>query len=366
MERTHEVKSIRFLLVLIVFLMVGCDENGSTEKRSPGNEYDSEDKQDEPFEKEMHQDSIRIGFSMDTLEEERWTRDRDLFKQAVENLGAEVEVKAAYGNTALQISQAETLISQGVDLLVLVPHNAEAAATIVGKAQMANIPVVSYDRLVMNANIDLYITFDSQQVGELQAEAITELVPKGNYVYIGGAETDNNAHMLKNGVFHVLQPFIDQGDITVVYDQWTEGWIPENAKLNMQEALLANDNRIDAVIAANDATASGVIEALKEQGLDGDIPVAGQDAELAGIKRIVEGTQSMTVYKPIHVLAEQAAEIVVRMAQGETIETNSKINNGKKEVPTVFLAPIAVNQKNIEETIIADGFHSREEIFGQD
>jgi D-xylose transport system substrate-binding protein len=306
---------------------------------------------------------IKVGFSMDTLKEERWLKDRDLFKAAVEALGAEVVIMAANGDDAVQISQAETMISQGVDILVIVPHNAEATAAIVKKAHSAGIKVLAYDRLVKNADIDLYVSFDNEKVGQLQAQAITRLVPKGRYVYIGGADTDNNAHMIKQGVFNILQPSIDKGNITVVYDQWTKEWLTANALANMRAALSANGNRIDAVISANDATAGSVIAALQEQGLAGRIPVAGQDAELAAAQRIVEGTQTMTVYKPIKRLAEKAAELAVKLAKGESTGANRKVNNGKIEVPSVLLAPIAVDKSNIDETIIADGFHSREDVY---
>ncbi|MGI2328963.1 D-xylose ABC transporter substrate-binding protein [Planococcus sp. YIM B11945] len=308
-------------------------------------------------------DPVKIGFSMDTLLEERWLKDRDLFKGAIEALGGEVEILAANGDDALQISQAETLISQGVDLLVVVPHNAEATAAIVKKAHKAGIKVIAYDRLINNAEIDLYVSFDNVKIGELQAKAILELVPSGNYVYIGGAETDNNARLLKEGVFSVLQPYIDKGDITVTYDQWTEDWSPANAKANMERALQANGQKIDAVIAANDATAGGVIEALEAAGLAGDIPVAGQDAELAGIQRIIEGTQTMTVYKPIKLLSAEAAELAVKLAKGESIAAGQKINNGKIEVPSVLLSPFAVDVRNVKETVIADGFHSEQDVY---
>ncbi|MEK3884975.1 D-xylose ABC transporter substrate-binding protein [Paenibacillus sp. PL2-23] len=306
---------------------------------------------------------IKIGFSMDTLLEERWAKDRELFRQSVEALGAEVEIYASNGDDALQIMQAETMISGGIDLLVIVPHNAEATAAIVKKAHSSGVKVIAYDRLVKNAEIDLYVSFDNVLVGELQAQAITKLVPRGKYVYIGGAETDNNAHLFKEGVFNVLQPMIDSGEIKVVYDQWTKDWTPANAKLNMEAALKANRNDIDAVIAANDGTASGVIAALEAHGLAGSIPVAGQDAELAAAQRIVGGTQTMTVYKPIHELTLKAAELAVMMARGEMPAADRKVNNGKIEVPSVLLAPIAVDKSNIDETIIKDGFHTRQDVY---
>ncbi|MEK0314707.1 D-xylose ABC transporter substrate-binding protein [Cohnella sp. 56] len=306
---------------------------------------------------------IKIGFAMDTLLEERWLRDRDLFKAAAEALGAQVIIEAANGDDARQISQAETMISEGVDILVIVPHNAAATAAIVKRAHSSGIKVLAYDRLVNNADIDLYVSFDNEKVGELQAQALLKLVPRGKYVYIGGADTDNNAHMFKQGVFNVIQPLIDSGDIRVVYDQWSKDWLPANALANMKAALEANGGRIDAVIAANDATAGGVVQALAARGLAGRIPVAGQDADLAAAQRIVEGTQTMTVYKPIKLLADKAAELAFKLARGEDPGADRKVNNGKIEVPSVLLSPIAVDKSNIDETIIAEGFHSRADVY---
>lgn len=361
------------LALVIVFAVAACDNSGdkggigadggagaSNTEASPS-PVSSGDEAGGGAEAEKN--PIKIGFSMDTLKEERWLKDRDLFRESVEALGAEVEIYASNGDDALQIVQAETMISQGIDLLVIVPHNAEATAAIVKKAHSSGVKVIAYDRLVKNAEIDLYVSFDNVLVGELQANSIAKLVPKGKYVYIGGAETDNNAHLFKEGVFNVLQPLIDSGDITVVYDQWTKDWKPANAKANMEEALKANNNQIDAVIAANDATAGGVIEALEAQGLAGQIPVAGQDADLAAAQRIVGGTQKMTVYKPIHALTLKAAELAVMMAKGETPPTDRKVNNGKIEVPSVLLPPIAVDRLNLDATIIADGFHAKDDVY---
>ncbi|WP_061809157.1 D-xylose ABC transporter substrate-binding protein [Rossellomorea vietnamensis] len=337
-------------IMIIVLILTACVQ------RDPVEQVHKEEENTPP-------DVVKIGFSMDTLEEERWVRDRDLFKQAVEDLGAEVEIMEARGNDALQVLQAETLISQGIDVLVIVPYNAEAAAAIVQKAHRAGIKVVSYDRLVKNADIDLYISFDNERVGELQAKALTERVPKGKYVYIGGADTDYNAHLMKKGVFSVLDSLIDQGDIQIVYDQWTDNWLPGNAYSNMKEALTVNHNEIDAVIAANDATAGMALKALEEAGLEGKVPIAGQDAELAAAQRIVRGTQTMTVYKPINTLAREAASLAIALAKDEYIDTDKKINNGKIEVPSVLLEPIAVNRDNLDRTIIADGFHSKEDVY---
>ncbi|MDQ0430761.1 D-xylose transport system substrate-binding protein [Planomicrobium stackebrandtii] len=346
-------KKIHMVLFLFIGLMLTACTAGETVSKAVPEKTPVVD-----------EETIKIGFSMDTLKEERWLKDQALFKEAIEDLGAEVEIVAANGDDALQLTQAETLIQQGIDLLVIVPHNAEATAAIVHTAHRAGIQVIAYDRLVKNADIDLYVSFDNERVGEMQATAILDLVPKGNYVYIGGATTDNNVHLIKKGVFNVLQPAIDRGDIKIVYDQWTEDWSPEKAFLNMTEALAANNNQIDAVIAANDATAGGVIQALEAQGLAGEIPVAGQDAELAAAQRIVGGTQTMTVYKPIQTLTKQAAALAVRMAKGETVTTVRSVNNGKIDVPSILLAPIPVTAENMRDTVIADGFHTGTDVYG--
>lgn len=346
-----------FLMGLMLGLAAGCSKLTETDKIS-----EPEPQQDQEDESSV----VKIGFSMDTLKEERWLKDRNLFREAVEGLGAEIVIQAANGDDSLQIAQAEEMINKGIDVLVIVPHNAEAAAAIVAKAHRAGIKVLSYDRLVKNADIDLYVSFDNERVGELQAMEMLKQAPAGKYVYIGGAVTDNNAHLLKKGAFNVLQPYIDKGEITVTYDQWTEDWTPANAYINMGQALESNGNHVDAVIAANDATAGGAIQALDDQGLMGVVPVAGQDAELAGVQRVAVGTQTMTVYKPINILTERAAELAIKLAKGERIDVTRTVNNGKIEVPSILLNPIAVVESNIGKTIIEDGFHSREDIYQTD
>ncbi|CAM3688565.1 sugar ABC transporter substrate-binding protein [Marinicrinis lubricantis] len=350
-----------FIAMVMLLSLSACENSAGNMHTVPAEEQ----KADESAvpDSDTDQDKIKIAFAMDTLLEERWPRDRDLFREAVEALGAEVEIMAASGDDALQITQMERMISSGIDVLVVVPHNAEATATIVNMAHSAGIKVIAYDRLIRNAEIDLYVSFDNERVGELQAEAMQKQVPSGSYVYIGGAETDYNAHQFKQGVFNVLQPLIDRGDIRIVFDQWSQDWTPASARANMEAAFQANGDQIDAVISANDATAGGVIEALEARGLAGKIPVAGQDADLAAVQRIVEGTQMMTVYKPIHLLAEEAAELALKLAMGEPVVADQKINNGKIEVPSVLLTPIAVDRHNVMDTIIADGFHTEEEVY---
>lgn len=247
-------------VALSVLLLGGCAKNGGGNK-------------------------IRIGLSLDTLKEERWQHDRDLFVAHAKELGADVLVQAANSDDALQNSQAENLLTEGVNVLVVVPHNGKSAATIVEAAHKAGVPVIAYDRLIRDCDLDLYVTFDPEKVGEEQADYAVKHRPKGNYVLIGGAPTDNNAVLVRQGQMKILQPSIDKGDIKIVGDQWATDWQPVEALKIMENALTKNNNKVDAVVVSNDGTAGGVVQALNEQGLAGKVLVTGQDADLAGCQR---------------------------------------------------------------------------------
>jgi D-xylose transport system substrate-binding protein len=306
---------------------------------------------------------VRIGFSMDSLQLERWQHDRDLFTKRAEELGADVLVQSADGNDSVQVRQAENLLTQGVDVLVIIPHNGEIAASIVDSAKQQHVPVLSYDRLIRNSDVDFYISFDNFKVGQLQAQYLLDRAPKGNYVLIGGSPTDNNARVVRDGQMSVLKSAIDHGDIKVVADQWARDWLPSEALQHTENALTQARNNVVAVVASNDSTAGGVVQALEEQKLAGKTLVSGQDADLAACQRIVEGTQSMTVYKPIAPLATRAAEIAVELARKRPLESNARINNGQKDVPSVFLTPVVVDKNNLADTVVRDGFLKVEDVY---
>lgn len=306
---------------------------------------------------------IRIGFSMDTLKEERWQRDRDIFVAHAEELGAEVLVQAANSDDAVQMQQAENLLTQGVDVLVVVPHNAEVAAAIVEAAKRQNVPVIAYDRLIRNSDLDLYISFDNFKVGQLQAQYLLDRAPKGNYIVIGGAPTDNNAILYHDGQMSVLQPAVDRGDVKIVADRYCREWLPSEALNHTENALTQSNNDVVAVVAANDGTAGGAVEALEGQKLAGKVLVSGQDAELAAIRRIVAKKQTMTVYKPIKPLATRAAEAAIALAKGEKPQAPSTLNNGKKDVPAILLDPVVVDATNVVDTVVKDGYHKLDEAY---
>jgi D-xylose transport system substrate-binding protein len=306
---------------------------------------------------------IRIGLSMDTLKEERWQRDRDLFVARANELGAEVFVQSANGDDRLQTQQADNLLTLGIDALVVIPHNGEVAASIVEAAKRKGVPVVSYDRLIRSSEPDLYISFDNERVGELQARYLFDRAPKGNYILVGGAPTDNNAQLLREGQMKVLLDAINRGDVKVLTDQFAKDWLASEALRITEDALTKSAGDVAAVVASNDSTAGGAISALEVQKLAGKVLVSGQDADLAALQRIVAGTQTMTVYKPVHLLARKAAEAAVSLARGERPDASARVNNGKIDVPSILLEPIVVDKTNILETVVKDGYQKLDAIY---
>lgn len=307
---------------------------------------------------------IRIGLSLPTQQEERWVRDRERMVEVAAEMGVELIVMVANANMAEQMSQVESLLSQNIQALILAPHDAAASATLVDKAEEAGVPVIAYDRLITGTDyLDYYISFDNVRVGELQGEFITSLVPEGNYIIMSGAPTDNNARLFKEGAMKYLQPLIDSGAITVVAEQAVENWVPENALRIVEAALLANNNDIQAILAPNDGTAGASIEALAAQGLAGQVPITGQDAELAAAQRIVAGTQTMTIFKDTRVTAKKAVEMAVEIARGGTIATTATIDNGNEMVPAVLVDSQVVTKENLDELLIDSGYLAREDVY---
>ncbi|RMR88162.1 D-xylose ABC transporter periplasmic-D xylose binding protein [Pseudomonas savastanoi pv. glycinea] len=306
----------------------------------------------------------KIGFSIDDLRLERWSRDRDYFVAAAEKLDAKVYVQSADANEQKQISQIENLISRGVDVLVIVPFNATVLTNAVAEAKKAGIKVVSYDRLILNADIDAYISFDNEKVGEMQAGGVLKAAPKGNYFLLGGAPTDNNAKILREGQMKVLQPAIDKGDIKIVGQQWVKEWNPTEALSIVENALTRNNNKIDGIVASNDATAGGAIQALAAQKLAGKVPISGQDADLAAVKRVIDGTQTMTVYKPLKLIASEAAKLSVQPVRNEKPAFTAQYDNGGKKVDTILLTPTPLTKDNID-LLEKDGFYTKAQMGGQ-
>jgi D-xylose transport system substrate-binding protein len=309
-------------------------------------------------------DPVVIGFSMDTLKEERWQRDKDLVEKHAKDLGMQVLIQVANGDDNLQVKQAENLLTQGVDVLIVAPHNAEIAASIVEAAHRQGVPVISYDRLIKNSDVDLYISHQVIKIGEMQAKYLVDHVNKkpASFVIVGGSPTDNNALLLHEGQMNILKPVVDRGDVKIVADQYAKEWQASAALNIVENALTQSNNKVDAVVASNDGTARGAVQALEGQNLAGKVLVSGQDADLASLKLIVEGKQTMTIYKSIQPLANGAVDAAIKLARGEKVETTDTLDNGFKKVPSILLEPVAVDRGNLVGTIVKDGYHTLAEI----
>ncbi|MCT4587317.1 MAG: substrate-binding domain-containing protein [Carboxylicivirga sp.] len=305
----------------------------------------------------------KIGFLMDSLEIERWNKDKALFEQKVNELGGIPYVEVAESDPAKQLEQAKKLLDEDIDVLVVVPVDSEKAGEIVKLAHKHYVPVISYDRLIKDCNLDYYVSTDNIHIGELQADYLTKISPKGNYVLISGPTSDYNAYLLHLGWMNVLQPLIDKGDVNVVLDEFSEFWLPDEAYRILSQ-YLKDKNEVDAIICGNDVLASGAIAALKEHQKEGTVLLAGQDADLQAVRNIVAGNQTITIYKPIEMLAYAAANAAIKISDGEAPSNmHLTVNNGKRLVPAILLEASVVNSQNIKMTVIQEGYIGEQEIF---
>jgi D-xylose transport system substrate-binding protein len=299
---------------------------------------------------------LKIGFSVEAMNGERWQTDLDSFEAKAKQLGADVLASDAKGDDDLQFRQVKEMIKAGIQVLVLLPRDTTKASRMVDAAKSASVKVISYDRLALNSDVDLYVSFDREEIGRMQAQFLVDHVPTGNYVLIEGSPNDDGAKTLHDAQMKVLQPYIDRGEIKVIADGYTKDWLPTEAYLFTLKAINSAHGNIAAVLSSNDGMAGGAIQALREHNLAGKVLVSGQDADLVALISIAQGLQTMTVYKPITKEAETAAEEATRLAKGEKITVNKTIDNGKVSVPSILLKPIVVTKDNIKTTVVNDGF----------
>ena len=306
-----------------------------------------------------------VGVSWSNFQEERWKTDEAAMKEKIEELGGTYISADAQSSAEKQLSDIESLITQGAEVLIVLAQDSDAILPAVESAKAQGIPVLGYDRLIEVEDV-FYLTFDNVEVGRLQAQAIFDVQPTGNYVFIKGSAQDPNADFLHGGQLEILQGAIDAGDITVVGEQYTDGWLPENAQRNMEQILTANDNAVDAVVASNDGTAGGAIAALSAQGLDGQVPVSGQDGDKAALNRVATGTQTVSVWKDARALGAKAAEIATELAGGAALDAipgATVFSDGPKgvEMNTFLLSPIPITAENLDVVVDA-GWISAEEL----
>lgn len=303
----------------------------------------------------VHADDLIVGVSWSNFQEERWKTDEAAIIQGLEANGAQYISADAQSSASKQLSDIEALIAQGADALIILAQDASAIGPAVQQAADEGIPVIAYDRLIENPDV-FYLTFDNVEVGRMQARAILEAQPEGNYVMIKGSPTDANADFLRGGQQEVLQAAIDAGNITIVGEAYTDGWLPANAQRNMEQILTAQDNDVDAVVASNDGTAGGVVAALSAQGMEGT-PVSGQDGDHAALNRVARGTQTISVWKDSRDLGDAAAKIAIILADGVSLEDIIYAEDWVSPTGTVmnamFLEPVAIQRDNLDRVVRA-------------
>ena len=307
---------------------------------------------------------LKIGFAMDTLKEERWVRDRDAFEARCKEVDVECVITVADNKADKQANDVDNLLTQGIDVLVIAPHDATQAASMVDKAAAKGVPVISYDRLINSDKIALYISHQVPVIGRKIAEYALQHAPEGNYVMVYGSGADNNAVIMKKEQLDVLKAATDSGKIKIVADNFMPDWRPEEALKMAENALTQHRDDIKAFVVSNDGMAGGVVQALRNKGLAGKILVTGQDAQIDGLQRIAEGTQTMTIYKPIIPLASQAVDSAIKLAKKESLTTSPFMNDViKKDVPAILLEVTVVDKNNLMTTVIKDGYAKYEDVY---
>ncbi len=341
------VVSAMLVMSLLALCLIGCDKEDTNESTASKDE----DKK------------IQIGMCFDSFVIERWQRDRDVFVSMAKELGAEVNIQNANGDVDEQKKQVEYLIKKNMDVIVIICIDSSSLKDSIKKAQEEGIKVIAYDRLISDADVDFYITFDNEMVGEMMGEVLVDNgLVGGRVLMICGSPTDNNVPMVEAGFERVME----EAGNEIVDKIYADGWRAEVASEYVY-ANLANVIKSDAIMCGNDDLASRTVYALSEKRLAGSKMVVGQDADLEACQRIVEGTQLMTVYKPIEKLAQKAAECAVKMAKGEEL-TDSEysigvMNDGSYNVPCLKIEPISVTADNMDEVIIKSGFHLKEDVY---
>jgi D-xylose transport system substrate-binding protein len=313
---------------------------------------------------------LTIGFSIATATFiiERWNKDIRVFTGEAQELGADVIVQLSAGGIQEQIAQINYLVNQNIDVLVVIAHDTEQIASAIRQVKDAGIPVIAYDRLIQGVPLDAYISFDSREVGRHYGLALRDAAPRGRYLVVNGSRHDVNSFDISRGFHEVIDPLIQNGSVRLVEEIWLEEWSSDEA-LEKIETIFGKTLGFDAIVCGNDAIAGAAIQLLSERRLAGKVVVVGQDAELSACQRIVEGTQLMTVYKPIGRIGVRAARVAVslaRKARGEETKmppSDTLVDNQSGNmIPAYLEETIAIYSSNID-VVIRDGFHSQEDVY---
>ena len=336
---------IGVLLILISISLSGCADTDISSEEGKNQIEDA--------------DTISIGMCFDSFVIERWEKDRDIFVATARDLGADVNVQNANGEAEEQVRQIEYFTEKGVDAIVIICIDSESIQDAVKKAKSRGIKIIAYDRMISMADVDLYVSFDNEMVGCLMAEALNSAeIEKPKVIMLQGPNTDNNVSLVRQGFTKIC----GRNGMDVIASMNADQWKAENAADYLEEnsELL---EEADGIMCGNDNVATAVVRVLSEKRKAGKIMLVGQDADLEACQRIVEGTQNMTVYKPVEAEAKEAAKTTVALIKGEKIDNLNYLSDGRYEVPSIILEPIAVTKDNIDSVIIDSGFHLKDEVY---
>lgn len=303
-----------------------------------------------------------IGVSIDALVIERWKKDVEILRARCKDLGYEVQLTNAFENAQRQEEQIRELVDMGAKGIFIIAYDKDALGPALSYAKKKGVEVIAYDRLINSTLIDAYVSFDNVMVGEYMASYLVEKVPEGKYIIINGSPLDYNSTLFNEGYYKVLQPYIDNGSITIVKETWSKDW-RESFAYDVVKSYLQAGSEVDAIIGANDLLAEGIIRALSEYGLNDKVSVVGHDAEISACQRIVEGQQLMTVYKPLRALAEGAGDVMHRLITDQPVRYDSYVTIEEQHIPYIKFQVYPVDCNNMKETVIKDRFHLEEDIY---
>lgn len=305
----------------------------------------------------------KVGILIHSYENARWQKDKDYLVDDLKKLGAEVMLEVADNDQQKQIQQAQEMVNKGAKVLIVVAINQDGAAQIVELAHKDNVKVIAYDRLINGCQLDYYISANSTQIGQLMASYLISLKPTGQYALICGSKYDNNATRIFIGAMNYLQPYMERGAIQVVYSEFTEAWIPSEGSLHTKAILDQNPDGVTGIIAGSDGITDGVLTTLKERGFEGKIMTTGQDAELDNVKEVANGSQTCDILKPLKEMAQTTADLAVSLALEKPITMKfTSESNGKVLVKSILLDAVLINKDNIQQTVVASGFHTAAEV----
>lgn len=306
---------------------------------------------------------LTVGLSLGTLAQRRWQFDNKYMQEAADRLGIKLLVQSANDDTRLQASQVENLLSQNIDVLILSPIDVKASAPSVAAAKAAGVPVISYNSVVADSDIDFWVARDNVKVGSLQAELAVAAVPKGNYLIISGEGGVDIAQQKTEGNMQVLQPHIDSGDITVVSQRYHQGWDPAGGLAQLEDALSVTSNKIDAVLCNYDGFIVSALPALKSAGLLGTTWLGGEDVFLEVAQAIVQGNAAMSAFTPLKEMAETAIDAAVALGKGESPASDATVNNGSKDVQGKQVVAIAVTEESMRGFLEETGWLTVDEVY---